>query len=511
MNSNEMMLVLDIGSSSMRAVLFDQNAKEVQGTLSRRTYSVRTTVEGGAELDADAMFEAFTSALDELLAKSERVKIGGVAASSLASNILAVDQEGNALSPAYLYSDTRDSVAVEELRSRVDWGPIYDRTGCPLHTSYLPARFLWIRQAQPELFERASRWVSLHEFFLLKLFGRSMTSHSFASWTGLLNRFQLDWDNPVLALVGVRREQLSPLVSAKDSLTELKPRFSARWKALSGARFFPALGDGAVANIGSGCTDSSRVAVTVGTSGALRAVIPRTAASVFSRPNLNAGREGDVDALAFHIPPGLWLYHVDERRSLLGGSLNNGGNVFAYLRRTLNLPEPEAEDRELSKLEPDAHGLTVLPFFAGERSPGYRGDARASIVGLSLETRPVEILRATFEAIAYRVAAIFDLILSAIPAPREIIASGSALLHSPVWVQILADVLGRAITVSGEEEASARGAALLALEAVGTIRDAGELAPAFGRTFSPIGAHNDIYLRARERQRRLYSLLVAKG
>jgi gluconokinase len=224
-----------------------------------------------------------------------------------------------------------------------------------------------------------------------------------------------------------------------------------------------------------------------------------------------AGGEGDMEASYFHIPSGLWLYQVDERRSLLGGSLNNGGNVLPYLRRILQLPEPEAEDRELSKLEPDAHGLTVLPFFAGERSPGYRGDARAAIVGLSLETRPVEILRATFEAIAYRVAAIFDLILSAIPAPREIIASGSALLHSPVWVQILADVLGRAITVSGEEEASARGAALLALEAVGMIQDAGELAPAFGRTFFPDNAHHEVYLRARERQRRLYSLLVARG
>jgi gluconokinase len=510
-----MVLVIDIGSSSLRAMLFDHQARQVEGTRARRNYSVQTTVDGGAELDADAMFEAFATALDEVLAKGGGSNITGVAASSLASNILAVDENGNALTPAYLYSDTRDAGAVEDLRSRVDWDPIYARTGCPLHTSYLPARLLWIKQTQPDIFARASRWVSLHEYFLLKLFGRSIVSHSLASWTGLLNRMRLDWDDRVLALVGVRREQLSPLAPAKDSLTGLHQKYGARWETLVEAPFFPALGDGAAANIGSGCTDASRVAVTVGTSGALRAVIPGTTGTgVPRRVYLYGGRAGgevNVAVPPFQIPPGLWLYRVDERRGLLGGSLNNGGNVFAFLRRTLRLPELEAEERALAGQEADAHGLTVLPFFAGERSPGYHGDARAAIVGLNLDTSPIEILRATFEAIAYRVAAIFDLILEAIPAPREIIASGSALLHSPAWVQILADVLGQAVTVSGEEEASARGAALLALEALGAIRDAGKLAPAFGKTFSPNAAHHDAYLRARERQQRLYSLLVAKG
>jgi gluconokinase len=268
-----------------------------------------------------------------------------------------------------------------------------------------------------------------------------------------------------------------------------------------------------VANLGSGCTDSSRVSVTIGTSGALRAVVPWVSHLAPHPLHHSSGRTGGVNGVSdsVQIPRGLWLYRVDERRGLLGGSLNNGGNVFAYLRRTLQLPEPEAEERELAAMAPDAHGLTVLPFFAGERSPGYHGDARGAITGLHLDTRPVEILRATLEAVAYRVAAIYDLLREVIPAPRAIIATGSALMHSPAWVQILADVLGQAVTVSGEEEASARGAALMALEAMGAIRDAAELAPAVGATFSPEAAHHEVYLRARERQQQLYSQLTARG
>jgi gluconokinase len=435
------------------------------------------------------MFEVFVSALDELVASvAPGDVLGGVATSSLAANVLAIDESGGPLTPSYLYSDTRNAGAVEELRARFDWRPIYARTGCPLHTSYLPARLWWLRKTQPDVFARASRFISLHEFFLSRLFGRTIISHSLASWTGLLNHLRLDWDDELLQICNVRREQLSPLARAKDSVKNLNEEYSARWRLLAEVPFFPAIGDGAAANIGSGCTEASRVAISIGTSGAMRVVIPAHGLS--------------------EIPEGLWLYAVDERRALLGGSLNNGGNVFAYLKRTFQLRDLTALERELEALEPDGHGLTVLPFFAGERSPGYRARARAAIVGLNLGTAPVEIVRAVYEAIAYRFSLIYQRMQSLLPDGHALIASGSALYHSAVWVQILADVLGRPVTVSGEEEASARGATVMALEALGLIADAAELAPAFGQTFTPNMAHHEIYSRALQRHQQLYSLLV---
>jgi gluconokinase len=329
-------------------------------------------------------------------------------------------------------------------------------------------------------------WVSLHEFFLLKLFGRSLVSHSLASWTGLLNHARLDWDDEVLSLSGIRREQLSPLAGTKDFLSGLNQEYRERWPALARVPFFAAWGDGATANVGSGCIDETLVAATIGTSGALRVVL--------AQPN--------------SIPQGLWLYRVDAHRSLLGGSLNNGGNVFAYLNRTLQLPDVVDLESKLAALQPDAHGLTVLPFFAGERSPGYQSQARAAVIGLSLDTPPVEIVRAALEAVAYRLALIYTRLREAIPRPREIIASGAALLSSPAWAQILADVLGEPITLSEEQEVSARGAAVLALEALGAVESVSELAPTLGNTIAPNPAHHEIYRRAVERQSRLYDLLI---
>ena len=485
-------LVLDIGTSSLRGLVFDANANEVEGIVARQPYTASTTEDGGSELDPDAMFQAFGQVLDQVLALSaSRLEVQAVACASLAYNVLGIDSTGCPITPAYLYSDTRNAAAVKALRAEYDWAPIYERTGCPLHTGYLPARFRWLRETEPDIFRRAAQWLSLHEYFLFKLFGRSIISHSFASWSGLFDHARLDWDDSVLKISGVRRDQLSKPVAARECLRGLSGEFLRRWNALANVQFLPAIGDGAAVNLGSGCVDTERVAVTVGTSGALRVTVPNT---------------HPIKKL-----DGLWLYCVDETRRLFGGSLNNGGNAFAYLTGLLNLPAPQELERELASLPPDAHGLTMLPFFAGERSPGYRGDARAALIGWSLDTTPVHIVRAALEAIAFRFALIFERLSKALFAPSEIIASGAALQSSPAWMQIIADVLGQPVRVSGEAEATARGAALLALEGIGAVSNLNNLPAALGEIFTPNLDHHKIYVGAIERQKELYSVLLEQA
>jgi gluconokinase len=207
----------------------------------------------------------------------------------------------------------------------------------------------------------------------------------------------------------------------------------------------------------------------------------------------------------------LWLYSVDRMRGLLGGALSEGGNLYAWMTQTLRLGPREEIERALAELAPDAHGLTVLPFLAGERSPGYHGDARATITGLSLSTRPIEILRAGLEAIAFRFALISDILETAIPPPREIIASGNAILSSPAWMQIMADTFARPVIASGEEEATSRGVALLAFEKLGLLTSLNDAPAALGRVYEPDPARHAIYQRARERQRVLYEQVVIQN
>jgi len=486
-----LILAIDIGTSSVRAVLFDRLGRAVEGTGARWSHELRTTAAGASETDAAALLNLVWQCIDGALERAGPLAahIAGVATCTFVSNILGVDDAGQAITPLTTYADTRAADDVAGLRAEFDEAAVHDRTGCHFHPSYLPARFRWLARVHPDLFQQVARWVSIGEYLELKLFGEAAVSYSVASWTGLLDRRRLVWDEPLLAALSISEEQLSPLTDVGVPRQGLRPRFAGRWPALSDVPWFPAVGDGATANIGSGCVSPARVALTVGTSSAMRVV---------------------VDGPVAHVPDGLWCYRVDGRRSLPGGALTEGGSVFEWMTETLQLGDPAELEPALAAMEPDAHGLTVLPFLAGERSPGWAGYARATIHGLSLSTTPLDILRAGLEAVAYRIALVFDLLRPLLPADPQVVASGGALLSSPAWLQIMTDVLGRPVAVSEVEQASARGAALLALESLGVLDDVAD-APAFvGEVHQPDAGRHGIYRQAMERQQFLYNKLVQR-
>jgi len=482
-------LTLDIGTSSTRAMLFDANARAIPGIEAQTKSEMRTTPDGGVEADADAMLVCAERAMDDLLAQAgtRAHHIVAVASDSLVSNILGVDAAGRAITPVFTYADTRNAREVAELRARLDERATHQRVGTLFHSSYLPARFLWLARARANEFKRVKYWMSLGEYFLYRWTGERACSYSVASWTGLLNRQQLAWDAELIAHLPITLAQLSPLVDHDHNVGALRGEYAKRWSVLRAAKFFPTIGDGAAANLGSGCVDASHIALTIGTSSALRVTYPRGTSS---------------------IPWGLWSYSVNRNLELLGGALSEGGNLFAWMNETLQLGQ-EIES-ELAAMQPDAHGLTVLPFLAGERAPNWNADARAAIIGLSLSTRPIDILRAGLEAIAYRLGLIFQLVRGVAPNAQRVIASGGALMNSPTWIQIIADTLGVPVIASAEPEATSRGTALLALKALGGIQSLNDLPAQTGAVFTPDATRHEIYARALERQKWLYNQVVAK-
>jgi gluconokinase len=481
-------LALDIGTSSVRVGLYDRLGRRVPGIEASLSHAPDTTPDGGVEMDPEGLVEAACWALSTALAHvaAPGVEIAGVGVCTFWHSILGVDGAGHPTTPILMWADTRSVREVEDLRRAVDESAAHERTGCPFHTSYVPPKLLWLQRERPEAFARTHRWLSPGEYLFLRLFGEARCSVSMASGTGLLNQRTLDWDEALLAALPVERDQLTPVGDLAPS-RGLRPEYAKRLPALMEVPWVPPLGDGACSNIGSGCISPDRAALMVGTSGAMRVL------------------STDPNVLA---PPGLWCYRIDARRALIGGALSNGGNLFAWLRETLRLPEPEAAEAELAAMEPDAHGLTVLPFLAGERSPGWAGHARAAIAGMSWSTRPIDLLRAGLESVAYR----FALIAERLPLrdDTQIVATGGALLSSPAWTQIVCDVLGRPLVASEEPEASSHGAALLALETLGILPDLAQAPFAFGRRFEPDAARYQVYQAARRRQVVLYDRLVRK-
>jgi len=486
----DVVLALDVGTSSCRATLFDVRGRRMRGRAGQVAYSASLTPEGGAELDPERLLEHLCEAIDAACASRGGRRVVGVGMSTFWHSLMGVDARGEPLTPLYLWLDARSRADAARLHGELDERAVHSRVGCMLHWSYWPAKLAWLRRIQPARFDAVRRWVSFGEFALARLTGEAALSISMASGTGFLNQHTLEWDDEVLQAVGVGRECLGEVLAGTESAPVLNRKFEQRWPALAGAPWFPAVGDGACSNIGAGCVTPKRFALMVGTSGAERAV--------WAPPE------------RFRIPPGTWCYRVDAQRVVLGGALNDGGSLLDWLRRGLQLPSIAHAEAELAAMQPDSHGLTVLPFWGGERSTGWADDARGAIAGLRLTSSPVDILRAALEAVALRFGEIDRALLRALPDSSEVVATGGALLRSPSWMQILADVLGRPVVASTEKEGSSRGVALLALETLGCHAQPLEsLEPPVGRRFEPIAEHTRRYAEAAERQRRLYDALVS--
>lgn len=484
-------LVLDIGTSSVRSALFDTTGAALgRVPVLQLPCAWRTPPGGGMETDPDALLGQVVEAVDAAVAaaRAARCEILGVATAAFWHSLMGVGHDAAASTPLYGWGDTRAAAAAAQLRARLDAAEIHRRTGCFLDASYPAARLLWLREAQPDIFRRTAYWISFGEFLGLRLFGELRCSLSLASGTGLLDGWRLGWDEEMLDAVGVRPTALAPLVDADEPFCGLRPEFAARWPELARLPWLPPLGDGACANLGSGAVGRAAHGLTLGTSAALRALL-RSAEPV--------------------VMPALWCYRLDARRVVVGRALSNGGNAIATLERWLRLPPPAAREAALAAMPPDAHGLTVLPTLVGERGPDpAAAGPGAAVAGLRAATAPLELLRAWMEAIALRIGEIAAALEVACGAPERVLAGGGALRGSPAWRQIVADVLGRPVHLVAPRETAARGAALLALERLGRLEDALTQPPPAAEEIRPEPARHQRYRSAAERQQALAAALA---
>ena len=433
-------LAVDVGTSSVRAQIFDADAQEREPA--RRNYP--------GEDDPARIVALVREAVEEAVGDESCDAVGG---SCFGHSLLAVDEQGKPLTPILGWRDTRSADAADWLTRRLDAAAVHARTGCQIHTSYWPAKFAWLAKTEPEVFRGAHKFVSFCDVVYAELIGKPVaTSLSIASATGLLELHARAWDQELLDTLGLEPERLPTIDDA----------------AIDG--WYPALLDGGCSNLGAGCLSRDRAALMIGTSGAFRTVYETAEAE--SRP-------------------GLFLHWLDDRRVVEGGSLSDGGSLVHWLNETLKEAEGTLGDRD-----PESHGLTFLALLGGERSPGWHQHAKGAVTGLTFATTPFDIRQAALEGVAFTFASIAELM----PEVEHVVATGAGLLKNRDWLQIMADALARPVTASAVKEASLRGAAVYALERLGESPPAGGL----GEVFDPRPDHADAYRAARDRHRKLY-------
>jgi gluconokinase len=455
LDTTDLILAVDIGTSATKAVLFDTDAKQV--AIARKHYSILAPHKGWSEQEPEVVFNGVLAALQEIVrAVPEGGLILGVAFSSQLYSILAVDTEGNALTNSLTWSDTRSAEVAQEIGQHPEARSVYRRTGCPIDAIYPLAKIRWLKE-NTDLPE-SIKFVSIKEYVICRLTGRWVVDWSVASATGLFDIEEYKWDEAALALLEINPTNLSELVPPKQIFSKWNPKIIELTGLSANTPLIIGGGDGPLASVGVGAFNSNMLAVNVGTSAAARSIIS----------------EAKVD------PAGrLWTYVVDEGLWVIGGIVSSGGIVYDWSLRNFfsGIDKGEADSSTQHTLDyaeslaaavpPGAEGLLFVPYLGGEQCPDWQPNTRGSFFGLDFRHHRGHFIRAVLEGITRSIYRVSESIQPILKGQFSEMRVTGGLTSSPLWLQIAADMFGVPIVVPESAEGSARGAAMLGLIALG--------------------------------------------
>ncbi|WP_235944856.1 FGGY family carbohydrate kinase [Verrucosispora sioxanthis] len=447
-------LALDLGTSSVRGLVLD-DAQPLPGALARRRMVLTVDDEGAGTLDVRAYLAGLIECLDELHGQGWLDGVQLVAVSGQWHSVVPLSATDEPLGPVLTWLDTRPEPPATAV-GPADPDAFHQRTGTWWHRCYWSVRLPWLRARTGT---RIARFTGLVEYVLGRLLAEAPMSMSQASGTGLLDLHTLDWDPEARALAGSDGADLPELAPATGTAGCARSTAGGgrRWPGPLGA----ATGDGAASNVGSGCVDPTRAAVTVGTSSAVRLLqrMPTSAGSTV-------------------LPHRLWRYRVDHDHVVTGVAYSSGGNLFAWADRELRLPTGRALEEALALLPPDG-GRPANVRFGGDRPPGIRPAGLGELRGLGFGTTAVEMLAGLMYGVCEQVVEDLVVLESTVGRPVEVVLGGGAIAASTWWREAFAAVLApRPVRFARHPEIGATGAALVA---TGRIADAVVVAD-IGRT-----------------------------
>jgi gluconokinase len=454
---------VDIGTTSTKAIVFSESGA-VKG-MANHGYPLLSPQPGWSEQDPKVIFDAVIAALHEAIAKANAAPqdIAAVGVSGAMHSLIVMDAQNSPLTNGIIWADTRSIAQTEQLQQNGGLA-IYRRTGTPIHPMSPLTKLMWMRERDPETFNRAAKFISVKEYVLYQLFGRYVVDYSIASATGLFNLEQLDWDADALSVAGIRPDQLSELVPTTYSLRGMR----SHWAEAIGLRpdtpVVVGASDGVLANLGVGAITPDQAAITIGTSAAVRSVVPRPMTDPQGRT---------------------FCYVLTDDRWVIGGPSNNGGVVLRWFRDNFSAPEIEQASQEgvdpydvmiraAEAIPAGAEGLLFLPFLSGERAPSWNPDARGVFFGAAMHHTRAHFIRAILEGILFNVYEITQILNAQVGGNPAIRASGGYARSQP-WLQMTADLFGTEVLVPEVFEGSGFGAAVLAMYAVGALADLTEV------------------------------------
>ncbi|MFC7404255.1 xylulokinase [Georgenia alba] len=488
-----MLIGIDLGTSTCKIIAVDADGAVV--AKASRDYPMINLRPGWAEQEPHLWWSATDEAMTELAASlpGKGAEVRGIGLCGQMHGLTALDADDEVIRPAILWNDQRAAPQCDALTERAGGlEELLRMTRNRMLPGFTGGKILWLREHEPEHYERMASLLNPKDYLRLRMTGRHVTEVSDASGTGLFDVERRQWSEELLEIADIDLSLLPEVVESTEVTGTLLPELARRWGLPEGTPVVGGGGDAVIQTTAMGLIDEGEAGFTIGTAGIVAGGLTRCPDNPGGRVQVSCGNE-----------PGRW--HI------MGVSLSAGG-ALQWLRDSLSrldTQHPFTFDRLVEaaqEVEPGSRGLLFLPYLLGERSPHVAPDATACLVGLSQFHHVGHIARAVVEGVLMNMREILEICVAAGLQTDRIVASGGATNH-PMWLQTLADVLNReVVTATGATEGGAYGAALAAGVGAGVWPD---LPTALGRlqveqTLTPNPAAAEQYERTFAAHRRLH-------
>ena len=484
------LLGIDLGTSSVKVVVF-----ALDGTISgigSAEYPILTPSVGYAEQDPEDWWRATVVAVGQAMENAGRPDISGIGFSGQMHGFVLIGADRRALCPAIIWADQRSADLLPEIESIV--GPDLKKCGTAPAAGFLISTLFWLQKHQPELLGRAFTLLMPKDYIRLKITGELGTDESDASATGIFDVERRTWADDLITRLNLPRSIFPVTNESIELVGTLKKDAAEQLGLVPGIPVSAGSSDQPAQAVGNGLIDPPLGSVTIGTGG--QVFVP------LSQPLLDP-------KLRLHT-----FCHAPRERWYLLGAMLSAGMALRWFRAILGTERFSYADldRLAGEVEPGCEGLTFLPYIVGERSPIMDPRARGGFVGLALRHGPGHFVRALLEGVTFALRQIVETMEDCGASLPELVASGNG-LGSPLWRQMLADVVGRPLFQGQDAYAAERagvGAAMMGGIGAGIFKGYEEtrsLAPIFDVITTPAPDRADQYETAYRRFLDLYPRL----
>ncbi|MCL1593807.1 MAG: xylulokinase [Actinomycetia bacterium] len=481
-------LGIDSSTTATKALLMDADGAVV--VVGRSEYGYETPHPLWAEQAPDLWWDATRTAVREALGSAgiAGTEIAAIGLTGQMHGLILLDESGDVARPAILWNDQRTEAECDEIRHLVGRQRLIDVTGNDALTGFTAPKILWVRNHEPEVFERSSTMLLPKDYVRYRLTGSVAMDKAGGSGTLLFDLAARNWSPEIAEALGVPTSLLPQTFEGTEVTGVVSDEGAAATGLRPGTPVMAGGGDQAANGVGVGAIKPGIVAVSLGTSGV---VFAATNGPVFEP-------EGRLHAFC-HAVPGMW--------HLMGVMLSAAGS-YRWFRDTF-APQVsyESVNSAAAEVSPGSNGLVFLPYLTGERTPHPDPNARGAFVGLTVRHELGHLARSVMEGVAFGLRDSAQLMETEMRIEEVRVSGGGA--ASKVWLQILADILGQPLQVIDQPEAPALGAAMLAATGDGafdSVAEASSAAVVLGDTYEPT-SHADAYEETYSVYRDLYPIL----